>query len=198
MSHIHNIPPLFYIMGASGVGKDSVISLCINLAKSQGIALQNAQRIITRPTKEGDQAHIPCTETEFAELIKQDTLLFYWHANGYHYGIPRAVLTNIPPHTALIINGSRAYAQTALQRYPNLKIIEICADPKVVEQRLRERNRENESQIHARLQRSNQLSNQLQNTVHKRVQNNSTLEIAANNMLNFMHSELKQIDKPTK
>lgn len=189
--------PLFYIMGASGVGKDSIITRCIELAQTRNIAVQSVQRVITRPLIKDDEIHKPCTVEAFKKQIDQNRFLFYWFANGYYYGIPQEAITKAPPHTALLINGSRAYLETALKRYANLFVLEICADPKVVEARLRMRNREPEKEIKARIQRTQALSNQIQNKIHKRIQNSTTVNNAALEMLQYVQSIITDYTKTT-
>ena len=143
---------LFYVVGASGVGKDSLMDYArthINGSRP----LLFAHRYITRPAKQGNENHVYISPEEFS--LRKDKGLFAldWTSHGLSYGIGREIDTWMDKGLDVVVNGSRQYLPVAAERYPNLVTVVIEADPEIIRQRLENRGRESTMEIQQRIQR---------------------------------------------
>lgn len=166
---------LFYLVGASGSGKDSLL----NYARQQldGGDVLFAHRYITRPFTAGGENHIALSEAEFLRRRDAGFFALHWHSHTYYYGIGIEIDSWREQGFNVVVNGSRAYLKPALQRYPELLPIWIQVSEQVLRQRLQQRGRESEQQIQARLQRAQQYPlTELDSLVI--VENNKTIERA--------------------
>jgi ribose 1,5-bisphosphokinase len=134
---------LFYLVGPSGAGKDSAAP-----------GLRVARRCITRPQHPGDEDHVELSATEFARRERAGEFLFAWRSHGFSYGIERTVLDWLRAGDDVVVNGSRAYLETALAVYPQLAPVWITVDESVLRERLGARGRETAAQIEARIRRN--------------------------------------------
>lgn len=144
---------LIYVMGPSGAGKDSVLGwLRGALPASSPVAW--ARRTITRAADAGGEAHEPVTATDFEALHAAGEFAMAWQANGLRYGIRRDQLAPALQGRWVWVNGSRAYLDEALHRYPGMRVVHITAPAPVLEQRLLARGRETPEQVRARVARA--------------------------------------------
>jgi ribose 1,5-bisphosphokinase len=145
------MPQLFYIVGASGVGKDSLMEYA-RLRINGSMPVLFAHRYITRPPKEGNENHVYVSPEEFR--LRRDKGLFalHWVSHGLYYGIGKEIDAWMVNGFHVVVNGSRQYLPVALGRYPDLVIIVIEADPDIIRRRLESRGRETASDIDQRLQ----------------------------------------------
>lgn len=147
---------LFYVIGPSGSGKDSVINM-IRERWPQHLVV--AHRYITRDANAGGENHVALTPSEFMQRQQKQFFALNWQANGYSYGIGCEIDTWLGKGMDVIINGSRAYLSQAQQRYGELLVpvvIEVSTD--ILEQRLIDRGRESREEIELRLIRAQQLT----------------------------------------
>lgn len=181
---------LFYIIGASGAGKDSLINYCRkNISHNSPVIF--AHRYITRPASDGSENHISLSEDEF-ELRKNSGLFaLHWHSHNLHYGIGVEINFWLQRGFNVVINGSRQYIETARAIFPDLQIICIEAHPEIIAARLHNRGRENDTELNERLKRNNIL--QFDNTGALTIYNNTSVEEAGEKMLNIL---LKGIVQP--
>ena len=144
---------LIYVMGASGVGKDSVI---IEARRRIGHKphLAFASRYITRPSNAGGEAHIALRPREFAEARDVGFFALDWDSHGLSYGIGWEIEDWMAKTISVIVNGSREYLPVAAQRYPTILPVLIEVDPAVLRERLTVRGRETLAEIDARLSRA--------------------------------------------
>ncbi|WP_319784426.1 ribose 1,5-bisphosphokinase [Oceanisphaera sp. IT1-181] len=143
---------LFYVMGPSGVGKDSFIQA---VRACWGTRLLVAHRYITRSAAAGGENHIELCETEFQ--LRKDRGLFAlsWAANGHHYGVGREINDWLASGMDVMVNGSRAYLPQARTLFSErLYPVLVQVDAETLGQRLRARGRENEAEICQRLERA--------------------------------------------
>lgn len=138
---------LFFVVGPSGAGKDTLLSGAI----AADPALHWARRVITRPDSAGGEPFEGVTEDEFAMRLGRGDFALYWDAHGLRYGVPRMEL---PQGRDVLLNGSRAAIAQALAAFPGLRVIHITAPVAVLAERLLARGRETRDQIEARLLRS--------------------------------------------
>jgi ribose 1,5-bisphosphokinase len=146
------MPQLFYIVGASGVGKDSLMDYA-RLRINGSMPVLFAHRYITRPPKEGNENHVYVSPEEFR--LRRDKGLFalHWVSHGLYYGIGKEIDIWMDNGFHVVVNGSRQYLPVALGRYPGLVTIVIEADPEIIRRRLESRGRETTGDIEKRLQR---------------------------------------------
>lgn len=150
---MHKKGRLFYIMGPSGAGKDTLLEYV--RARSDGTdAILVAHRYITRPAAYGGENHVYVTEAEFAKRLKMGLFAMHWSSHGYHYGIGLEIQSWLARGAQVIVNGSRAYLATALSRFSDLQPVHIVVSPEILAERLKKRRRESADQIEGRLARS--------------------------------------------
>ena len=143
---------LFLIVGASGVGKDTVLA---------GVRdqLQNfdqfvfAQRTITRAPGLGGEDCVCVTREQFDDLNASDAFFATWEAHGLCYGLPQALLAELRSGKHVFANVSRSVIGQLGRVWKNVVVVNITASPDTIADRLRQRGRESEDDIHRRLQR---------------------------------------------
>ncbi len=141
---------LYYLMGPSGAGKDSVLDW-LRASELRPASLQIAHRYLTRPISTLDENYIYLTNTEFEQRKAQGLFLLDWESHQTRYAIGCEVETWLNQGIDVILNGSRAYFEQALSQYPALKGLYLDVDDGLLEQRLRARGRDSERSIQERL-----------------------------------------------
>lgn len=178
---------LFYIIGPSGAGKDTLINgLRLRLSAEDNCLI--CHRYITRPPEARGENHIWLTEEEFGQRVALGSFSLHWAANGLRYGIGSEIDNWLAAGCNVVVNGSRGYLETAQQRY-GAKLVPVLIDvaSQTLKQRLEARGRESAEQIAQRLQRSEQLREQMpQQTV--RIDNNGEPVMAIEQLLTLIQS----------
>jgi ribose 1,5-bisphosphokinase len=143
---------LYYVMGPSGAGKDSVLGWVRVHGVSHDVLC--AHRYITRPADAGGENHVALSVAEFMSRAHRGLFSLTWQAHGLHYGIGREIEHWLERGARVLVNGSRdAYAQ-ALERFPALQPVLITASRETMAKRLASRGRETGADVAARLARS--------------------------------------------
>ena len=167
---------LYYVIGASGSGKDSIIGWArAQLAGHPGIVF--AHRYITRPAAAGGENHVALTEAEFDARLAGGLFAMHWASHGLRYGIGKEINLWLAKGLTVVLNGSRAYLGGAAAIYPELFPVHIDVAPEILRQRLLERGRETPAQVEQRIERTDALVN----TDHPnsvRIRNDADLEAA--------------------
>lgn len=140
---------LFFVVGPSGAGKDTLLSGAI----AADPALHWARRVITRPESAGGEPFEGVTEAEFAMRLARGDFALHWDAHGLRYGVPHSEL---PKGRDVLLNGSRAAIPQALATFPGLRVMHITAPIAVLADRLLGRGRETRDQIERRLTRASE------------------------------------------
>src|SRR5215471_618461 len=73
---------LFFIVGASGVGKDTLVAEAMRLLQGTHRYMQ-VRRAITRPAGNGED-HEPVGDAEFDARLSKGAFLHSWAAHGLH------------------------------------------------------------------------------------------------------------------
>ncbi|VVE86336.1 phosphonate metabolism protein/1,5-bisphosphokinase (PRPP-forming) PhnN [Pandoraea bronchicola] len=140
-----NLARLFYVMGPSGAGKDSLLAYArerIDTASAGGTPVLFAHRYITRAPSAGEN-HIALSHTEFAVRHALGCFALDWTSHDCRYGIGIEIDAWLAAGANVVINGSRAFLEHAVHRYrERLHLVEIRVDPAVRAQRLANRGRE--------------------------------------------------------
>jgi ribose 1,5-bisphosphokinase len=142
---------LYYVMGPSGVGKDSVLGW----VRAHGVShdVLCAHRYITRPADAGGENHVALSEAEFVSRAHRGLFALTWRAHGLHYGIGREIEHWLERGVTVLVNGSRDAYPQACERFPALQPVVITASSETIAARLTARGRESDADIAARLAR---------------------------------------------
>ena len=141
---------LVVVVGASGVGKDSVMRAWRAIADAG--AFHVARRVITR-APDASEDHEPVTDADFDALRARGLLATWWRAHGLAYGVRASELAGLARGGWVVVNGSRAHLPALRAQAPRLRTIEITAPADVLAARLAARAREDAQAREGRLQR---------------------------------------------
>ncbi|WP_422649895.1 phosphonate metabolism protein/1,5-bisphosphokinase (PRPP-forming) PhnN [Cupriavidus sp. H18C1] len=143
---------LFYLMGPSGSGKDSLLrALRESLGDDDRLVV--AHRYITRHA-DANEASVALTTEEFQRRVALGCMAMHWHSHGLHYGIGIEIEQWLERGIRVVVNGSREYLPRAVARYPKLCALHVRVSPDALVARLRQRGRESEEAIARRLARA--------------------------------------------
>lgn len=141
---------VFFVVGPSGAGKDTLLAGAI----AADPRLHWARRVITRPSSAGGEPFEGVDEAEFERRLTRGDFAVHWQAHGLRYGVPKAELRPLLDGRDVLVNGSRAALAAAAAAFEAMVVIQITAPIAVLAQRLAQRGRETESDIAARLSRA--------------------------------------------
>jgi len=146
---------LIYLMGASGVGKDSLMAAARQRLEGEGSVLF-AHRYITRPAAPEAENHIVLTELEWRTRQRLGLFALAWQSHGFHYGVGVEIDHWLQLGVNVVVNGSREYLPEASRCSADLLPVLVQASEQNLRQRLLKRGRESEQSIELRLQRAQQ------------------------------------------
>ena len=180
---------LFYLIGPSGAGKDSLIAHTrTHLAGCPPLIF--AHRYITRRADRGGENHVALSEREFRCRREQGCFSLCWQSHGFWYGLGREIDLWLDRGLHVVVNGSRGALGEAAQVYPKLRPVLIRATPEAIAERLRRRGRESPKQIEERLARTRSLGE----PQHPRlvvIDNDGPLEVAGLTLMRLLCSEAR-------
>ncbi len=165
---------LYFLVGPSGVGKDTLLN---HLKKNQYSDHQPlvAHRYITRPVREGDENHIELSDFDFYQRKEAGLFLFDWESHGNKYAIGKEARKWVKQGQNVIVNGSRNYLASALKIYAKTTPIWITVSEQILRERLAQRGRETEEEIELRIKRNRELeSKKMDNCVY--INNDQSVE----------------------
>jgi len=137
------------VVGASGVGKDALLSYA---REHSGDLAIFSRRAITRPPGPGED-HDPVTEEQFAAARERGAYAICWHAHGLCYGIPSSADAQVRDGRVVVANVSRGVIHELAARYRRLVVVRVTVPEETRSRRLRDRRREPEPVIGQRLAR---------------------------------------------
>ncbi len=144
--------PLFYVMGPSGAGKDSVLARARALLPAD-TSVVFAHRYITRPPEASGENHVALSGPEFAMRRAHGLFAFHWQAHGNHYGIGREIHAWRKVGLTVVVSGSREHFQDVAGVDPDTYPVLITASAERLRERLAARGREDEAAAARRLER---------------------------------------------
>lgn len=162
------------IVGASGVGKDSMIR-AIQKTLPEG-AFHFPRRIVTRAPDE-HEANLFIPPDEFAESAARGDFVLAWSANGHSYALPESVGSAIREGRHVVANLSRKIIPVLRGTFPRVLVVHVTAEPSIVEARLVARGREGACEREERLQRGLVLDDEVHADL--RIENNGALDDGA-------------------
>ena len=178
---------LFLIVGNSGSGKDSLLEEVLKRWPASARPLRIPRRYITRPAHKSEP-FIAVTVKDFETLKQAGKFCLSWHVYDTYYGVPATIINYLQQGNAVIVNVSRAIIPKARQMMPGLKVIFVSVPLEATLQRIQSRNREslNDPGFKQRLARAQE--NQKLADADFMVDNSGSLEVAAEELLNYMLS----------
>jgi len=146
---------LFYVIGASGAGKDSLLRAARTELATENVIGENvifAHRYITRPVELAGENHIALSPQEFRTRQHAGLFALHWHSHALDYGLGIEINAWLERGFNVVMNGSRAYLDEAARRYPETLVpVLVRVSPEILRARLKARGRENTAQIDERL-----------------------------------------------
>ncbi|WP_250655941.1 ribose 1,5-bisphosphokinase [Alkalimarinus coralli] len=184
---------LFYLMGASGSGKDSILSGCRERLSGKedydDMRCFIAHRYITRRPELRGENHVWLSDEEFRKRAASRAFAMHWQANGFSYGVGVEVDHWLARGINVILNGSRGYLPSAIKKYPHTLVpVHIHVEPEDLRKRLIKRGRESGDEIERRIERARKLSAGLNQGV-KTIDNNGSLTDAVDAFFEIMSRE---------
>lgn len=144
---------LVYVMGASGVGKDSLL----RAARRRHPQWPVAHRYITRKSEASEDC-VSLSREEFTWRRQAGLFCLDWQAHGLDYALGIEVEAWLERGMTVLVNGSRHALARAEARFSRqLRPVLVSARPEVLYERLMSRGRENPTEIEARLARHRRL-----------------------------------------
>jgi ribose 1,5-bisphosphokinase len=141
------------VVGASGVGKDSLIGFARARLEASGRVVF-VRRVVTRSADSGSEDHDSMDEAAFAEAEATGQFALSWAAHGLRYGLPITLEAHLEAGRVVVANLSRAVIPNLMGRYPDALVVSVTADRDVIARRLAGRGRETAESIQRRLDRS--------------------------------------------
>lgn len=174
------------VVGASGVGKDSLISFARDHLADQVAVVR---RVVTRAADDGSEDHDSMTPEAFAAAEQRGDFALSWEAHGLHYGLPVMLDDDLTSGRVVIANLSRAALPRVLTRYPAALVVEVTAAPGIIARRLAGRGREDSEEIRRRMERSGSFRLP-PSTVQ--IDNSEELEVAGGRFVALLRDLLRQ------
>jgi ribose 1,5-bisphosphokinase len=165
---------LIYLIGASGVGKDSLL----NEARKVRPDWLVAHRYITRDSGTTERC-VTLSEAEFAKRQAMGMFCLHWQAHGLCYGVGTEVEDWCRRGAHVLLNGSRRALPQAWERFgATLLPVVVTASTAVLRERLEQRGRETPEQIADRLARHLEIEEELarEHPELARIDNGGTLQ----------------------
>jgi thymidine phosphorylase len=143
---------LFFVVGPSGSGKDSLITGARTVLEPTNRYVF-VRRVITRPAGSPGEDHEPATEEDFERRLARGDFLISWNAHGLRYGLPNSLRAALERGQNVIANGSRAVIAELTERVSRLVVVEVTAPADLLAIRIAGRGRETGAAIDGRLLR---------------------------------------------
>jgi ribose 1,5-bisphosphokinase len=176
---------LIYVVGASGVGKDSLLQWARS-SVSRPTQFLFTRRVVTRMVHGDYELHEALGEAEFNTLASAGAFAMQWEAHGHQYGIRSDIDDALREAKTVIVNGSRAHLPIAHAQYPHLEVVHIVAPAAILDERLQRRGRETAVQVAARRERD--ANSQIPLPIACEISNAGTIDVAGRQLLQFLEN----------
>lgn len=119
---------LFFIVGASDVGKDRLLAYArAHLDDNHPVMF--AHRYTTRPTEINGASHVGLSEAEFDLRKRLGLFVMTWEVSGLRYGIGSEINYWLAMGLSVVVNGSPAHLDEALEAYPAMTVVWVTDEP---------------------------------------------------------------------
>ncbi|WP_266183975.1 phosphonate metabolism protein/1,5-bisphosphokinase (PRPP-forming) PhnN [Dyella humicola] len=145
---------LYYVMGPSGAGKDSVLGWVRDNSPSYAVVC--AHRYITRSAQQEGDLHVALSAEEFERRERRGLFALTWQAHGLRCGLGKEIEHWLRQGVNVLVNGSRNAFPLARARFHDMVPVLITASRESIAHRLMARGRETAEQIEERLARNDQ------------------------------------------
>lgn len=172
------------VVGASGVGKDSVISSARAALAELGGSFAFPRRVITRPVGPGED-HLPADDADFARIEAQGGFALSWRAHGLSYGVPAAVADSVRSGDVVVVNVSRAVMGGLAARFERSAVVRISVSEELRRARIAGRGREVDAEIQARMNRADPAPDC---TVDLEILNDGAIETSGRTLAGFLRT----------
>ncbi|MBC7500926.1 MAG: phosphonate metabolism protein/1,5-bisphosphokinase (PRPP-forming) PhnN [Herminiimonas sp.] len=174
---------LFYFVGASGVGKDSLLEW-VHDRMPASADLVFARRVITRAAHPSER-HEPVTQEIFWQQAEAGQFSMMWQAHGLCYGVRRGIEADLLAGRDVVINGSREYVPQLMERFPDAQVVWVEADAALLAERIAGRARESGPALLRRIDRALQFMPPIEPTV-LRIDNSGSIEQAGVRLMQIL------------
>ena len=141
------------VVGPSGAGKDTLIAHA-RAALADEPQIDFVRRVITRPCDGQTEEHDSLSDAAFAKALAEGAFALSWEAHGLCYGLPAEIDLALDNGHVAVANLSRGALPALRERYANVAVVEVTADPEILAARLAGRGRESREEVLARLART--------------------------------------------
>lgn len=184
---VQNQGKLFYLMGASGSGKDSLLR-CVRGRIHPKAPIRFVKRYIIRPPEPEGEDHIAVTEAEFERLLQQASFAMHWTSHGLRYGIGIEINRWLENGLKVVVNGSREYFTEAARTHPDIIPVVISVSERLLRERLVHRGRESLAEVEERLTRAQTFSGVVEHPRLITIDNNGPLDEACGTLVSIFSS----------
>jgi len=143
---------LILVVGPSGAGKDTLISLAQATCGSDGDIIF-ARRVVTREAT-AHEANEQVSAEAFGKARGEGRFAVDWEAHGHCYALPRTIDDDIRANRTVVANVSRTVVDAMRRDYANAVVVSITAPVELLGERLVARGRSSDGQISGRLARA--------------------------------------------
>lgn len=170
------------VVGASGVGKDSLIGFARARLEATGRVVF-VRRVVTRSADSRSEDHDTMDEVSFAQAEASGRFALSWAAHGLRYGLPVQLEDDLAAGRVVVANLSRSVIPMLVERYPAAVVVLVTADRDIIERRLANRGRETAASIQGRLGR--RIGDTLPTSTVK-IDNSGPLEVAGTQFVRLL------------
>lgn len=143
---------LFFFVGNSGSGKDSLMKNAAQKLENMGNSVFIVKRYITRSSHSSEE-YFSISKEEFVRLKNENKFALDWSIYDLHYGCPKTFEEKLKDGHIVFINVSRSVLNECKKNFPNSKIILIKVPIEIAKQRILQRGRETGRALQERLER---------------------------------------------
>lgn len=181
-----NCKNLFFFVGNSGSGKDSLMKATAQILEKMGKRVFIVKRYITRSCHSSENFY-SISKEDFLKMKKNDQFALNWSIYDLHYGCPITFEEKINSGKIVFINVSRNILGECKEKYPNSNIIYIKVPIEIAKERLLQRGREKGRALQERLERMNKKISIPYK--HIEIENNNKLDKTAERLVDKILNE---------
>ena len=143
---------LFFFVGNSGSGKDSLMKSAAQKLENMGNSVFIVKRYITRSNHSSEE-YFSISKEEFVRMKNENIFALDWSIYDLYYGCPKIFEEKLKDGHIVFINVSRSVLNECKKNFPNSKIIFLKVPIEIAKQRLLQRGRETGKALQKRLDR---------------------------------------------